>query len=69
MNLVNTCPDIPDSWRGGITETSRILGLHRNTISRLALLGRRYGGLDWKTSKSGRKLFTGKEIKRYWRER
>lgn len=66
MNLVNTCPDIPDSWEGGISDAAVILGLHRDTIAKKAKLGRRYGGIDWRPGKRG-KIFTGKEIKRFWR--
>lgn len=65
--MVNTCPDIPDSWRGNRAETSRVLGIDPKTLDNKALLGKRYGGIDWKPNKSGRgKTFTGKEIKRFW---
>ena len=66
--MVNVCPNIPDDWRGTIAEASKILGLHRDTIRKYADVGRQAGGLDWKPSKKGRKTFTGKEIKRFWRE-
>lgn len=67
MNLVNVCPDIPDSWRGCAADVARILGLHRDTIAKKAKLGRRHGGIDWLPGKRG-KIFIGKEIKRFWRE-
>lgn len=67
MNLVNICPDIPDNWRGGISDVSKVLGLSMATISRAANKGRLNGGLDWFPGKNGRKRFTGKEVKRFWR--
>lgn len=66
MNLVNICPDIPDNWKGGITAVSKVLGLSDQTIRRAAALGKRYGGIDWIPGKNGRKMFTGKEVKRFW---
>lgn len=68
MNLVHVCPDIPDNWRGGITATAKILGLDDGTVRKYAKLGRRNGGIDWKPSKSGKMMFSGKEIKRFWNE-
>lgn len=69
MNLVNECPDVSDNWKGGIPDVARLLGLNRKTIIKYAELGKRGGGLDWHVSRSsGRKLFSGKEVKRFWRE-
>ena len=67
MNLVKECPAIADSWKGGVTDVSRILGLSVETIRRAANKGRLNGGLDWIPGKNGRKRFSGKEVKRYWR--
>lgn len=72
MNLTDICPNIPDDWKGGVAATARILGgdkpLSRTTIMKYASLGKHGGGLDRVMSKSGRVLFLGKEIKRFWRE-
>lgn len=69
MNLVNECPVISDSWKGGITAAAKILGLDRKTLGRYAALGKREGGIDWKISpRTGRKQFLGKEIKRFWNQ-
>ena len=72
MNLRNTCPDIPDDWRGGIMAACRILGDEKpvsdDWLRKKARLGRRCGGIDWKPSKTGKMVFYGKEIKRFWRE-
>lgn len=66
MNLVNVCPDIPDSWRGGRKETAAILGISERTLDRYAAMGR-HGGIEWKPNMMGRgKTFTGKDIKRFW---
>lgn len=67
MNLVNVCPDIPDSWKGSVSATARILGISRDTLYKYAALGKRGGGIDWTVSRSnGRKMFSGKEVKRFW---
>lgn len=69
MSLVNICPDIPDDWRGNRADTARVLGIDPKTLDTKAILGKRNGGIDWHPNKSGRgKIFTGKEIKRFWRE-
>lgn len=67
MNLVNVCPEIPDGWRGNRADTARILGIDPKTLDKKAILGRRNGGIGWLPGKRG-KIFTGKEIKRFWRE-
>ena len=68
MTLVNQCPDIPDNWRGGITDAARLLGLHPDTLRKYARIGRRKGGLDAKPKTSGKRgyVFSGKELKRFW---
>lgn len=66
MNLVKTCPNIPDNWKGGMTAASKELGIDRKTLSSYAKLGKRHGGIDWKLGKNGRKQFSGKEVKRFW---
>lgn len=69
MNLVNVCPDIPDGWRGTRAETARLLGIDPKTLDNKAALGKRFGGIDWLPSRSGRgKTFVGKEIKRFWKD-
>lgn len=67
MNLVTTCPDIPDNWKGGVNKVAEVLGLDRSTIWKAALKGKRFGGIDWTLGKNGRKQFSGKEVKRYWK--
>lgn len=69
-NWSKTRPDIPDTWKGGMADTQRILGepgkpIDFKTLNRYACLGKRNGGLDWRLGKRGRQ-FTGKEIKRFW---
>lgn len=72
MNLTKTCPDIPDNWRGNITDTCKVLGdnkpLDRGTLKKYAMLGKRHGGIDWRPKLGGKQgmIFTGKEIKRFW---
>lgn len=71
MNWITTMPDIPDTWKGGMTEACKVLGkpgrpINLKTLARYCSLGVRYGGIDYKMGRSGRKFFTGKEIKRFW---
>lgn len=72
MNLTKICPDIPDSWKGNLADTCRVLGddkpISANTLRKYAMLGKRCGGIDWRPAKSGKMVFTGKEVKRFWRE-
>lgn len=72
MNLRNTCPEIPDDWKGGIADTCRVLGgekpVTEDFLRKWARIGRRGGGIDWLPTKKGRMSFCGKEIKRFWRE-
>ena len=67
MNLVNTCPDVPDNWRGNRADVIRLLGISPKTLDTYARRGRQGGGLDWLPGKRG-KVFIGKEVKRFWRE-
>ncbi len=63
MNLVKTCPDIPDNWKGGMSDACRLLGISWKTLDRYAKLGK----IKCVKSASGRRQFTGREIKRFWR--
>lgn len=67
MNLVNECPDIPDDWKGGVHDVAKVLGLSTQTIRRAANKVGEPGGIYWVPGKNGRKMFLGKEVKRYWR--
>ncbi len=64
MNLVKTCPDIPDDWKGGMSDVCRLLGISWKTLDRYVKLG----NIKCRTSESDRKQFTGREIKRFWRK-
>lgn len=68
MNLVKTCPDIPDNWKGGISDTAKVLGISPDTLRKYADLGKYNGGIDWRPTKAGRRVFIGKEIKRFWHD-
>lgn len=65
--MVTECPKISDTWKGGVMEVARILGVSDQTIRRLVAKGKSCGGLDFKVGKNGRKQFTGREVKRYWK--
>lgn len=58
------CPDISDKWRGGRSETARILGIDPKTLDKYVNLGR----IRYVRNKDGRKKFSGREIKRFWNE-
>ncbi len=71
MNLCKVCPDIPDNWKGSITDVCRLLGqegrpLAQKTVRKYVKLGRRYGGIDSRVGMNGRVQISGKEAKRLW---
>ena len=59
--MVNEEPKVADFGRYSIAETSKLLGIHRNTLLRWtkAGIGVRRGTM--------RKFYLGREIKRFWR--
>lgn len=65
-NRRNTCPDIPDNWKGGITDVARVLGdkkpVSLKTVKKYLLVG----GIKVKAGKNKRLQFSGKEVKRLW---
>lgn len=66
MNLRKTCPDIPDDWKGGISDVCRILGefkpISPKTIKRWIELGL----VKPERGSNDRLRFTGGEVKRLW---
>lgn len=63
--MTPVCPDIPPTARYSITESARLLGITARHLHRLA----RKGEIKYTVSaKTGRKIFTGKEIMRFWNE-
>ena len=62
--MVTEEPKVSDNGRYSVTETAKILGIHRDTLrrhteSRLIKFGLRRTNM--------RKFYLGAEIKRYWR--
>ena len=64
--MTTTEPQVGDRDIFNIKQTAEVLGMHHNTVARKAdqgaiipIIGR----------ESGKRFFTGKEIKRYWKER
>lgn len=71
MNLRNTMPEIPDSWRGGIAAACRVLGnegrpLSKTTLKEYCAKAVSQGGIAWTVGVNGRKVFKGSELKRWW---
>jgi DNA-binding transcriptional MerR regulator len=62
--MTPTEPQVSDSGRYTITETSKILKLHPNTVRAHTEAGLIKCGFR---RCNGRKFYTGSEIKRYWR--
>jgi excisionase family DNA binding protein len=61
--MVTEEPKISDAGRYSVTETAKLLGIHRDTLrryteSRLIKFGLR--------RTNGRKFYLGSEIKRFW---
>ncbi len=70
MNLCKKCPEIPDTWRGSITDVAKILGgekpLSRKTVRKYIERGHSKGGIRASIAKNGRMRISGKEVKRLW---
>jgi len=62
--MVNEEPKVSDFGRYSAEETCKLLGIHRNTLSRWVKEGKvRFGIRRVNT----RKFYLGREIKRIWR--
>lgn len=57
-------PDVTPTGRYSVTQTSNILGIHRNTLRNYTNLGVIKCGFRRETF---RKFYEGKEILRFWR--
>ena len=57
-------PNVPDTGRYCVNEAAEILGIHPNTVLRMAKLGYLKFGIR---KSNGRKFFTGSDIKKYWK--
>lgn len=65
MNLRKTCPDIPDDWKGSMSDVCRILGDGDGSISDKTIR-KRLGEFDIKRGANKRLQFTGADVKRLW---
>ncbi len=62
--MTTTEPNVPDTSRYGVTEAANILGIARSTLRLHSDAGFiRYGIRRC----NGRRVYTGRELKRYWR--
>ena len=62
--MTNVEPKVADSGRYTMTETCKVLGIHRNTLRRWLQAGKinvKFRRID------NRKVFEGSEIKKAWR--
>lgn len=57
-------PQVADGGRYNVTQACEVLQIHRNTLERYRKAQRIRCG--WRMT-TGRKYYTGKEIKRLWR--
>lgn len=57
-------PNVADTGRYSVKEASNALGIHRNTLERYRKAQRIHCG--WRMT-TGRKYYTGAEIKKLWR--
>lgn len=62
-------PDFKENSWYPMTYAAQALGISRTTLLEAAKLGRRFGGIDWKIGRNGRKKFLGRELLRYYDER
>lgn len=63
-SMTTTEPNIPETGKYNVTETCALLGIHRNTLERYRKSLKIRCGIRMTT---GRKYYTGREIKRLWR--
>lgn len=65
MNLRKTCPDIPDGWKGSITDACRILGdgkpISDKTVRKRLSIIKPVRGTNRRIQ------LTGKDVKLLWR--
>lgn len=70
MNLRKTCPDIPDTWKGGITEVAKLLGeekpISQTTVIKYTQLGCSFGLFSISKGLNGRVQYTGVAVKTLW---
>lgn len=64
--MTTECPNIPDRWKGGRSQTAKVLGIDPKTLDKYAGLSKKDGGIGYLITQSGRKKFEGREIKRFW---
>ena len=57
-------PQVSETGKYNVTETCALLGIHRNTLERYRKALKIRCGIRMTT---GRKYYTGREIKRLWR--
>ena len=62
--MVNEEPKVSDFGRYSIMETCKLLGIHRNTLSKWTKAGTIRCGVRRGTM---RKFYLGREIKRFWK--
>lgn len=62
--MTTTEPTLADAGRYNVTQTCAALGIHRNTLERYRLAHKIKCG--WRMT-TGRKFYTGAEIKKLWR--
>lgn len=67
MNLRNTCPDIPDDWKGSVTDVCRLLGDEKPISPKTVWKYIRCGGVEPQRCANGRIRITGKQVKSLWR--
>lgn len=66
MNLRKTCPDIPDTWRGGVSQVAIVLGedrpVSRDTVRKYI----RSSGIKPVAGLGNRAKYSGKDVKYLW---
>lgn len=65
MTLVNDRPEVTPAGRYSAAQTARLLGIHRNTLSKYTEQGRILPCIHKAT---GRKYYLGREILRFWEQ-
>lgn len=66
MNARNTCPDIPDTWKGSMTDVCRVLGGDKPVSSKTVRKYIASGKIKARRGSNGRLQLLGRDVKRLW---
>lgn len=66
MNRRNTCPDIPDDWKGSVADVCRMLGGNKPIDRKTVVKYMRQGDIEAEKGLNKHWRITGEQVKRLW---